>query len=135
MKEVGVHIQPVFEDADTQAPWNAAASAQGKPGPIDPLDAERIQRSHRAVSSVEAHFPLHSPLGVYPRGINARVSDAGHWASMTPNEGGGWHVRVVNPDDPSQEHRADLSTRDDALGSALLAHLARPDVRREVGLL
>lgn len=131
----GIGLNPTFDDPDTQSLWNAALAARGKPGAIDPIDADNVARSYRGGQSLEEHFPLHTPLGTHPRGVNVRVSEAGHWASLTPNQRGGWHVRVMHPDDPMQEHRADIEARDSHLGPALLKHLARPDVRREAGLL
>lgn len=131
-----LELRPSFEDPDTQSLWDAAVAARGKPGPIDPIDADNIARSYRGAQSLEdSGFELHSPLGTYPRGVNVRIGDQGHWASLTPNiRSSSWHVQGIHPDDPFIEHRADLDVDESHLGAALRVHVARPDFRKALGL-
>lgn len=107
--------------------FRAAASMKGKPGAIDPVDAEMIQRSYRAADHLErAGFEVQSP-GKYPRGVNVLHHE--HMITLTPNEGGGWHARLSHPDDMDVDHRANLAADEARLPGALRVHLARADVR------
>ena len=79
----------------------SAVHGLGKAGPMDPLDAERISRSHRLIDRMSsAGHDVVTSSDRYPRGVSVQIKN-GYMAHLTPDEGPTVHARISHPDDPS----------------------------------
>lgn len=92
----------------------SALHGLGKAGAADPLDAERIARSHRLIDRMEAAgHEVTSSSDKYPRGVSVRLKN-GYSAHLSPDEGPTVHATISHPDDPSFRVEGTLPSDRDA---------------------